>query len=471
MDLRRILEPHGCPIFLRMKKAVPRGNTSTGLLKCVVIITTQTRCNPLQNIYFKILKVITYKDLYNCKLFQYWLTKNAKRSTLSPFDEPEVGGYTIIFKLTSGLALLVLSLTTTLLPSGAPPSRTYPLWDGRESVAEYAQRAHLPATKSLDLPGAVKLDLVLVPAGKFVMGMAEPTPLDESKFHQNIVIGKACLAASGTALLVMLLVVACRAIRNRRGPQLSLGRLTLITLVTGGCVLSGLHWRHSARALETCRMEFNAAMTRYKNAWDDEKPAHPVTLSQPFYMGKFTVTQEQYEWVVGTNPSNFSGKDNPVELISWNDAQAFIAELSELTKESVRLPSEAEWEFACRAGTTTSYSSGHGEADLARVAWTSANSKSRTHPVGQKEANAFGLFDMEGNVWQWCQDLHGDNSYRTSPTQNPIGSVHGAGRMLRGGSWCTDPWNCRATIRIWSDPENRFDYVGFRIVVPVTPQL
>ena len=146
-------------------------------------------------------------------------------------------------------------------------------------------------------------------------------------------------------------------------------------------------------------MRWNEAL-KHPDDFPIEHPAHPVTLTQPFYMGKYVVTQEQYQAVTGATPSTFKGNDNPVEQVSWDDAEAFCKKLSEQTKQAVRLPTEAEWEFACRAGTKTTYYSGDTDKDLDRVAWNDANSKNTTHPVGQKEANTFGLYDMHGNVWQ-----------------------------------------------------------------------
>ena len=346
-----------------------------------------------------------------------------------------------------------------------PPKPVYPLWDGQESVAQYAQRVHLPPTQTLDLGGGVKLDLVLIPAGKFVMGTPEPTPVDEEGFRKKIITGQALLAASAAALLVMLTVVLIRAIRKKQRPQLSLGRLMLVTAAAGGCVLSGLHWRQSAQGLEQAKTEYEAALGRFRSAESDEKPAHPVTLAQPFYMGKFVVTQEQYQQVSGTNPSHFKSQDNPVEQVSWDDAQAFCKKLTEQTKQTIRLPTEAEWEYSCRAGTKSTYYSGDMETDLARVAWYDANSKSTTHPVGQKEPNAFGLYDMHGNVWQWCQDWYGEDYYGKSATENPQGPAHGAGRVLRGGSWFDDSVFCRSAFRFWVDPVSRFNHIGFRVVV------
>jgi len=347
-------------------------------------------------------------------------------------------------------------------------ARAWPLWDGKESVADYAKRVNLPPTETLDLGSNVKLELVLIPAGKFIMGTPEPVPVDEAGFKRKIITGQALLAASAGALLVMLAVVIVRAIRRKRRPQLSLGLLVLVTVTAGGCVLSGLHWRHSVQALETAKAEYELAKARYARAEPEEKPAHPVTITQLFYMGRFPVTQEQYQQVMGTNPSHFKGMSNPVETVAWDDAQAFCKKMTEQTKQAVRLPTEGEWEFACRAGTRTIYHSGDTDADLGRVAWYSANSNNTTHPVGQKEANAFGLYDMHGNVMQWCQDRYDEDYYGKSEAENPQGPAQDAFCfVMRGGAWEITPVGCRSARRGWSLPADiRDNGLGFRIVVP-----
>ncbi len=367
-------------------------------------------------------------------------------------------------------AILAASIALCLalsVSAAEPAAASYPLWDGHETVAEYAQRVNLPATAALELGGGVKMELVLIPAGKFLMGTPEPVPVDEEGYGKQIVVGQAVLAASGVALLVMLSVVAIRAVRKKRWPQVSLGRLLLVTVAAGGCVLSGLHWRHSVQSLEKANAEYAAAKARYDSALQSEKPAHAVTLTQPFYMGKFVVTQEQYEEMTGMNLSSFKGKDNPVEQVSWEDSQVFCKRLTGEAKQAVRLPTEAEWEFACRAGTTTTYHSGDTEADLGRVAWHSANSKGTTHPVGRKEPNAFGLYDMHGNVAQWCQDWYGEDYYRKAEAENPQGPAQGARRVLRGGSWGASPRYCRSASRYRRIEFGGSDIVGFRVVVVV----
>jgi formylglycine-generating enzyme required for sulfatase activity len=364
------------------------------------------------------------------------------------------------------LPLVFLMLTGSLV---AGEATAFPLWDGQESVAEYAKRVNLPPTKTLDLGNGVKMELVLIPAGKFVMGTPEPTAVDEDGFHRKIVTGQALLVASAVALLVMMVVIVVRTVRKRQRPKYSLLWFLLMIVMAGGCMLSGLHWRQSAKGLEAARLDFVAAKARFDAANPVEKPGHPVTLTQPFYMAKFAVTQEQYQQVIGKSPSHFKGKNNPVEQVSWDDATEFCKKLADQTKHTVRFPTEAEWEYACRAGTNTAYYSGDTEADLGRVAWYAANSKSTTHPIGQKEANAFGLYDMHGNVWQWCQDWYAEDYYGRAEAENPRGPAHGAFRLLRGGSWFNYPMVCRSAYR-WFDPGNRISFIGFRVVSPASTQ-
>ncbi len=362
-------------------------------------------------------------------------------------------------------ALLTASLSLWLAlaaSAGETAAESWPLWDGRESVAEYARRVNLPAAKTLDLGGGVKLELVLIPAGKFIMGTPEPVPVDDEGFRKQIVAGQAILAVGGGLLLVLVGMILLEALRKRHRPRFSLARALVMTGAAGVGLLGGLHWHHSTLALADAEAKFQSAQAQYKEAGHDEKPAHAVTLTKPFYMGKFVATQEQYRAVTGASPSHFKGKDNPVEEVSWDDSQAFCRKLSEQTKQTVRLPTEAEWEYGCRAGTTTQYHSGDTEAGLARVAWLNSNS---THPVGQKEPNASGLYDMHGNVWQWCQDWYGEDYYGKSEAENPQGPAQDPFRVLRGSAWCHDAWSCCSARRHWLFPYDRDEYFGFRVVV------
>jgi formylglycine-generating enzyme required for sulfatase activity len=339
-----------------------------------------------------------------------------------------------------GLACRVTDMTAEKKP--------YPLWDGKESVADYAKRVNLDPAIALDLGGGVKMEFVLIPAGKFVMGSQN----EEEE-------------------------------RN-----------------------------------------------------DCEGPQHDVTIGKPFYMGKFEVTQEQYEKLIKNNPSHFKGARNPVNRVSWNDAQAFCKQMSQKTGRSVRLPSESEWEYACRAGSTTPYhpprerekgppltdeqrsraaelisrlsseefaerekatrdliALGSGVlpllddakavdqktrmcmamvkehfqlADFNKVAWVSDNSDGNTHPVGEKEPNAFNLHDMHGNVWEWVEDDSHDD-YSNAPTDGSawIETPRGRFRVLRGGSWRSHSGSCRSACRLGNVPEVRSDNYGFRVML------
>ena len=159
----------------------------------------------------------------------------------------------------------------------------------------------------------------------------------------------------------------------------------------------------------------------------------------------------------------------PVEQVSWDDAQEFCKKASEKTGLTVRLPTDAEWEFACRAGTKTAYYTGDGEADLDRAGWYFKNSNNTTHPVGQKVANAWGVCDMHGNVWEWVQDFY--EPYKAEAAADPQGPAQGEYRVLRGGSWFNLPWYCRSALRNWNIPDYRLDLIGFRVVAvaPRTP--
>jgi len=194
----------------------------------------------------------------------------------------------------------------------------------------------------------------------------------------------------------------------------------------------------------------------------DENPTHQVTLSKAFYLGKTEVTQAQWQAKMGSNPSYFSGNaNNPVEQVSWNDIAGFN------TATGLRLPSEAEWEYACRGGTTTAFHSMPGYPNgtnddnlLGNIAWYN-NAASTTHAVAGKAANAFGMYDMSGNVWEWCNDWYG--SYAAGNATDPAGPSTGSGRVHRGGSWGTYSSDCRSSHRGYGDPVNRGHTLGFRV--------
>jgi formylglycine-generating enzyme required for sulfatase activity/serine/threonine protein kinase len=209
-----------------------------------------------------------------------------------------------------------------------------------------------------------------------------------------------------------------------------------------------------------------------KDAYATEKPQHRVRITKRFYLGVTEVTQEQYERTIRTNPSHFKGDpQRPVETVSWDDALEFCRRLGQQEGNRYRLPTEAEWEYACRAGSTTKYGFGDDEAALREHAWFWSNSNKTTLPVGQKEANAWGLFDMHGNVWEWCQDSYDGACYSEPPTDDPRGPSGGAGRVLRGGHWHADGWLCRSAFRLDCRPECRGRNVGFRVACQVASNI
>jgi formylglycine-generating enzyme required for sulfatase activity len=198
-----------------------------------------------------------------------------------------------------------------------------------------------------------------------------------------------------------------------------------------------------------------------------QKPSHQVKVNS-FAIGKYPVTQEQYQAVMGTNPSHFKNNpQNPVEQVSWDDARAFCQKLSRITGKTYRLPTEAEWEYACRAGTTTTYYFGDDANQLRDYAWYSENSNDTTHPVGQKKPNGWGLYDMSGNVWEWCEDDWHD-SYKNAPDDSTAWINNNRSRSrkcLRGGSWGFSPYSCRSPYRDYSDRrDTRLNDIGFRAV-------
>ena len=214
----------------------------------------------------------------------------------------------------------------------------------------------------------------------------------------------------------------------------------------------------------------------------DEKPQTKVTISRGFGMSKYEVTQAQYKAVIGTDPSRFKGDNNPVEQVSWDDAVAYCAKLTGKEKTAgrlpvgyeYRLPTEAEWEYACRAGTTTAFSFGDDESQLGEYAWYDSNSgllgqlnSHTTHPVGQKKPNGWGLYDMHGNVYEWCLDWY-DGDYPGGSVTDPQGSPTGSCRIYRGGGWGYSAGDCRSANRDCSGPGNRRSKMGFRPVLAPT---
>ena len=200
-------------------------------------------------------------------------------------------------------------------------------------------------------------------------------------------------------------------------------------------------------------------------AYDYEKPRHSVTLSG-YRIGKYEVTQREWLAVMGSNPSWFEGDNLPVERVSWDDiVNDFLPKLNRMTGLSFRLPTEAEWEYAARGGNRSIGYKYSGGDNIGSVAWYDGNSGSTTHPVGQKQGNELGLYDMSGNVWEWCSDWHDFDYYSSSPSTNPKGPSSGSARVYRGGSWFHYARFCRVSYRSYDDPSGTFRNVGLRLVL------
>ena len=205
------------------------------------------------------------------------------------------------------------------------------------------------------------------------------------------------------------------------------------------------------------------ATAEMKESYDWEKPAHQVTLANDYYIGKYEVTQVLWQVVMGSNPSLFKGDNLPVEQVSWDDCQEFISKLNRITGKTFRLPTEAEWEYAARGGKKSRGYQYSGSNNLSDVAWYYDNSGSKTHSVGTKQANELGIYDMSGNVWEWCQDWYGE--YRSSSQVNPTGANSGSYRVVRGGSWSYNAGGSRLSFRYNGTPDDCYGGLGLRLVL------
>ena len=205
------------------------------------------------------------------------------------------------------------------------------------------------------------------------------------------------------------------------------------------------------------------ATPEMKDSYKDDKPTHQVTLTNDYYIGKYEVTQALWQAVMGNNPSKFKGDNLPVENVSWDDCQKFISKLNRITGKTFRLPTEAEWEYAARGGKKSGGYQYSGSSNLSDVAWSKDNSGSKTHAVGSKQANELGIYDMSGNVREWCQDW--DGKYSSSSQVNPTGANSGAFRIIRGGSWRDDAMYCRSSFRDGLTPFYRNIDLGLRLVL------
>lgn len=212
-------------------------------------------------------------------------------------------------------------------------------------------------------------------------------------------------------------------------------------------------------AVEGGTFTMGATSEQGRDAWDDEKPAHKVTLSD-YYIGQTEVTQALWKAVMGSNPSNHKGDNLPVENVSWNDCQEFIQKLNQLMGKQFRLPTEAEWEYAARGGRKSRGYKYAGGNNIDSVAWYYDNSGYETHPVATKQANELGIYDMSGNVWEWCSDWYGD--YQSSSQSDPQGPSSGFSRVRRGGGYYCFAAFCRVSFRDCGTPDY-FNSLGLRL--------
>ena len=205
------------------------------------------------------------------------------------------------------------------------------------------------------------------------------------------------------------------------------------------------------------------ATPEMQNPYEQEKPVHQVTLTNDYYMGKYEVTQALWQAVMESNPSNFKGANLPVEQVSWDDCQVFLTKLNSMTGRKFRLPTEAEWEYAARGGKKSLGYQYSGSNNISDVAWYKDNSGGITHSVGMKQANELGIFDMNGNVWEWCQDWF--DSYSSSSQTNPTGAISGAFRVFRGSSWGGNVRMCHLSCRDRYVTYCRNYRLGFRLAL------
>jgi formylglycine-generating enzyme required for sulfatase activity len=206
----------------------------------------------------------------------------------------------------------------------------------------------------------------------------------------------------------------------------------------------------------------------FEEAYDNELPKHKVTISKPFYLGAYEVTQTQWIAVMGANPSHFKERDNPVDSVSWEDVQKFISKLNDKEKTiKYRLPTEAEWEYAARAGDVRTYTFGDDATAFKEYSWLKQNSRAKSHPIGEKLPNKWGLYDMCGNVFEWVQDLYADNYNINQNAVDPKGSEYGSNRVFRGGSWYLMAKEARVALRSFFPYDEKRADLGFRVAITI----
>jgi formylglycine-generating enzyme required for sulfatase activity len=338
-------------------------------------------------------------------------------------------------------------------------------------LVELRKPSHKPASKQITLqPGDVET-LILLPTPIFSTLKVESTPMDAAIFLNGKAYGSTpniirelLIGEYDMELRLAGYKTAKKKISLKEGSMLEVNE-TLSVAVEKKIESPIIQKIEDDMVLvEGGTFTMGYTVEQGSDYYDDEKPAHRVTLSG-FYISKYEVTQAQWREVMGSNPSYFKNCDNcPVEQVSWNEVQEFIRKLNQMTGKNYRLPTEAEWEYAARGGNKSRGYKYSGSNNIDQVAWHNGNSGRKTHPIGQKQPNELGLFDMSGNVWEWCSDWSG--AYGSASQTNPKGPTSGSSRVNRGGSWFNFSQLCRVSLRSSRAPGNRDSFLGFRVVSP-----
>ena len=349
----------------------------------------------------------------------------------------------------------ILGLTLISACAGAAD---YPLWNRSEPVSAYAARTRLSPTLKLDAGSGISIDAMLIPAGRFQMGALPPPRPREATLELCV------FAIGGVVTLLIIGLAFVRVATGRKRLRFSLSGLLLLTFLISVTLGASVQLWKSNREWKA----YGDAVFEYENAPAYEKPPHDITISKPFYMGKTEVTQAQYRQIMGmgANRFAFNGEDLPADSMTWEHACEFCRRLSQLTGRRVRLPTEAEWEFACRAGSESACYLGDRFGERVRAAWCG---KHNPQSVAMLEPNDFGLHDTLGNVWEWCHDWYGDSYYSTSPAIDPQGADNGDYHAIRGGSWLNSHFDASSFSRWDSAFGATSRDVGFRIAIDAEP--
>lgn len=344
----------------------------------------------------------------------------------------------------------------------------FPGWPFSPEEAKLRQQktAHVlrvPVEKLINLGNEVFIEFVLVPNGRFCMGTPSPIEPNWEDFRSSIRFNRAVTISVVVFVFSIFFLWLWRVFRLKTKMQISLKNLIIFLIIINIASVSGVKWWKWNNNFNKAKVEFEIAQTRFKNSENWEKPAHWVIIGSPFYFGKYEISQEQYSVVMGNNPGLPKNPQFPVNGVSWEDAVNFCKKASDKAGVKLRLPTEAEWEFACRGGSLTQFFFGDSTENLNRVAWFSENAKS-IQKVGLKEKNPFGLFDIHGNVWEWCNDSF--IAYSLNIEGNMDGRSHPySERVLRGGSWGSSGLSCRSACRDKATPMGSSRIWGFRLVL------